>query len=380
VGVLSKLDYMPRLDGLRALAVGGVLADHFVHSPWVHAWRTGDAGVRLFFVLSGFLITSILMIERERSQSVGHAAFRFYGRRLLRLSPALWLAIAAAAALGLANMRHDWWKHGLYLTNFMVAKHHNWLGPAHFWTLSVEEQFYLGWFFVVVVAPRRWLLPAILACIAIGPIYRAVLAHPGDPDWPITLLPGQVDTLALGALLAWAQRNPESGAAVMRLFGSRAALLALLAATVLLSAPLGWDYRVFRALPVLGVGLTAACIIAQAARPFAPGNGGPLDWPVLRHIGRISYGLYVYHWFVPEAFDRFRPGLVDPHGAGPKLAAAAFFTLIALVVAEASWWLVEKPILGLKDRLDGRSRPATVAPPPAAEGQLPAAAADSTPG
>ena len=377
---MSKLGYMPRLDGLRALAVGGVLVDHFLHSPWIHAWRTGDAGVRLFFVLSGFLITSILMQERDRSSSLVESAFRFYGRRLLRLSPALWLAIAAAAALGLANMRHDWWKHGLYLTNFMVARHHNWLGPAHFWTLSVEEQFYLGWFFVVVVAPRRWLLPAILACIAIGPAYRAMMAQPGDPDWPIALLPGQVDTLALGALLAWAQRHAE-GTAVVRLFGSRAVLLACLAVTVVLSAPLGWNDRVFRALPVLFVGLTAACIICQAARPFAPGKGGPLDWPALRHIGRISYGLYVYHWFVPPAFDRFLPGVADPHGVGPKLATAALFTVIALAVAEASWWLVEKPILGLKDRL-GSPREPSPAPAPAtsAGDQLPVAAADSVSG
>jgi peptidoglycan/LPS O-acetylase OafA/YrhL len=372
----SKLGYMPRLDGLRALAVGGVFLDHFVHSPYVHGLRTGDAGVRLFFVLSGYLITSILLNERDREPKVGEAAIRFYGRRLLRLSPALWLAIAAAAAIGIADMRQDWWKHGLYLTNIMVARHHNWLGPAHFWTLSVEEQFYLGWFFVVVVAPKRWLVPAIAACIAIGPVYRALLAHPGDPDWPIALLPGQIDTLALGALLAWAQRNAE-GEALMRLFGSRAVLLACLAATVLLSAPLGWDYRVFRALPVLGVGLTSACIIRQAARPFAPGRGGPLDWPVLRHVGRISYGLYVYHWFVPHAFDRFWPGITGVQGVLPKLAEAVVFVAVTFAVAEASWRLVEKPILGLKGRLDGWLRRPAISPP-AAPAQLPDAAADST--
>jgi peptidoglycan/LPS O-acetylase OafA/YrhL len=370
---LSKLGYMPRLDGLRALAVGGVFLDHFVHSPHVHVWRTGDAGVRLFFVLSGFLITSILLDERGPSSRTGVAAARFYGRRLLRLSPALWLAIAAAAALGIANMRHDWWMHGLYLTNFMVAWRHDWLGPAHFWTLSVEEQFYLGWFFVVVVAPRRWLVPAILACIAVGPIYRSLLAQPTNPDWPIALLPGQIDTLALGALLAWAQRSPE-GEPLKRLFGSRAMLLTCLAATVVLSAPLGWDYRAYRALPVLGVGLTSACIILQAARTFAPGRGGPLDWPALRHVGRISYGLYVYHWFVPPAFDRFWPGFTDVHGAGPKLLHAALFIAVTFAVAEASWWLVERPVLGLKGRLDGWLRQ----PPPASEPQLRAAAADST--
>jgi peptidoglycan/LPS O-acetylase OafA/YrhL len=133
---------------------------------------------------------------------------------------------------------------------------------------------------------------------------------------------------------------------------------------------------VFRSLPVLAVGLTSACMICQAARPFAPGRGGPLDWPALRHIGRISYGLYVYHWFVPPALDLIRPGISDPHGAAPKLAMAALLTLVTLAVAEASWWLVERPILGLKDRLDGRTR----TPAAAGKDQRPVAAADSVSG
>ena len=111
----------------------------------------------------------------------------------------------------------------------------------------------------------------------------------------------------------------------------------------------------------------------------------PLAWPALRHVGRISYGLYVYHWFVPAAFDHFRPGFTEVHGVLPKLEVAVLFTLVALVAAEASWWLVEKPILGLKDRLDrlleGAPPAIAPAPAPAAIGdQLPAAAADSTPG
>jgi peptidoglycan/LPS O-acetylase OafA/YrhL len=371
---------MPRLDGLRALAVGGVLLDHFIHAPAIHALRTGQTGVRLFFVLSGFLITSILIQERDRAPRLVQAAARFYGRRLLRLSPALWLAIAAAAALGIADMRQDWWKHGLYLTNFLVSMRHSWAGAAHFWTLSVEEQFYLAWFFVVVAAPRRWLVPTIIACIVIGPVYRAVAGGPpSDDGWSITLLPAQVDVLALGALLAWARSEPD-GAAIVRFFRSWTVLLCCLGATAALYAPLGWDYRLFRALSVLAAGLTSACLIAQAARPFAPGRGGPLDWPFVRHIGRISYGLYVYHWFVPETFDHLWPDSTHVHGVAARLALAALFTLITLALAEASWWLVEKRFLGLKDRLDKLLRaPADVRPTPA-EAQLPAAAADSTSG
>ncbi|MGZ3274626.1 MAG: acyltransferase family protein [Caulobacteraceae bacterium] len=374
---MPRFEYMPRLDGLRALAVGGVFLDHFAHARMIHMWGPGHAGVVLFFVLSGFLITSILLEERERGSGLGEAAARFYGRRLLRLSPALWLAIAAAAALGVANMRHDWWKHGLYLTNIMIARH-GWGGPAHFWTLSVEEQFYLGWFFVVVVAPRRWLVPAMLACLVIGPAYRAMLAQP-DPDQPIVLLPGQVDSLALGALLAYLRQRPE-GQALFRRLQSPALLAAFLAMAVLLCIPLGWPYPLLKGLQPLAVAFASACAIALAAKPFAPGRGGPLDWPLARHVGRISYGLYVYHWFAPQALGRFGLGqLIDPPGAVPKLKSAALLTLLTFAAAEASWWCVEKPILRLKDRLDGWLGPRTRGPV-AAEAQLPAAAADSTPG
>jgi peptidoglycan/LPS O-acetylase OafA/YrhL len=370
---------MPRLDGLRALAVGGVLLDHFVHAPLIHTLGPGGAGVRLFFVLSGFLITAILLEERDRAGSVGEAAVRFYGRRLLRLSPPLWMAIAAGAAFGVFNLRHDWWKHALYLTNFMVARQHDWNGPGHFWSLSVEEQFYLGWFCAVVVAPRRWLMPTILACLAIGPLYRGLVGGP-DANTPVVLMPGQVDALALGALLACAGRDP-AGDAVGRLFRSRTLLAVFLALSVLLAAPL-WTAQISRALWPLAVALASACAIALAAQPFARGRGGPFDWPAVRHLGRISYGVYVYHYFVPWTLGLKWPVFADPHGPAQKLSTAVVSTLITLALAEASWRLVERPVLRLKDRLDGpgRTPAAAVAAAAAPEAQLPAAAADSTSG
>jgi peptidoglycan/LPS O-acetylase OafA/YrhL len=103
-------DYMPRLDGLRAVAVGIVLVTHFWSTPLI----PGEIGVRIFFVLSGYLISRILLGYRKTSLSVGQAAAHFYWRRFLRLTPALYMAIACAAAFGIANMRKDWWVHALY--------------------------------------------------------------------------------------------------------------------------------------------------------------------------------------------------------------------------------------------------------------------------
>jgi peptidoglycan/LPS O-acetylase OafA/YrhL len=145
-----KLDYLPRLDGVRALAVGGVLVTHFM---WflepIQTMELGRTGVRLFFVLSGFLITRILLDYRSR-MSVGEAARHFYWRRFLRLAPPFYLAVTVALILNLANMREDWPWHVFYLSNFLLAARGSVEPVGHLWSLAVEEQFYLVWFAVVV--------------------------------------------------------------------------------------------------------------------------------------------------------------------------------------------------------------------------------------
>jgi peptidoglycan/LPS O-acetylase OafA/YrhL len=344
---VSKLAYYPRLDGLRALAIAGVLLDHFVHTPWIHSWGPGAAGVRLFFVLSGFLITSILLVDRDRSASLPTAAAQFYWRRFLRLSPALYVAIAGAALLDIAGMRRDWWVHALYLTNFKLTHWQNWSGAAHFWTLSVEEQFYLVWFLVVAAAPRRLLVPISLVCLAVGPVYRAFLPH-DTAEFTALLLPGQIDSLGLGALLACGLRSP----ALRRMdevFASGAALIACGAAALVLSLPLHWPWAISWVVTPIAINLAAACAVRRAVMPYAGGAADILAWGPVRHIGRISYGLYVYHYFVPQALDLLIPGFISPHSAAQKLTTAVIAAVVSWALAELSWRLIEQPALRLKD-------------------------------
>ncbi|SCY95002.1 acyltransferase family protein [Paracoccus tibetensis] len=175
-----SLPYYPRLDGLRAVAVLGVFAEHFTYSELIRGWSPGMIGVRTFFVLSGFLITSILLQQRGTA-SAGDLAGRFFLRRFLRLAPPFYLAIVLAAALGISGMRSDWWVHGLYLSNIQIAIQQQWSGAGHFWTLAVEEQFYLLWFPAVILAPRRWLLPICLACLIAAPLFRSLILLDASP-------------------------------------------------------------------------------------------------------------------------------------------------------------------------------------------------------
>src|SRR6266436_9372488 len=136
---MSKLTYLPRLDGIRGLAISAVLVEHFISNRVIGGFSPGGFGVLTFFVLSGYLITRILMQYSDRGTKVGAAAAHFYWRRFLRLSPPYYLAIAVAGIFGLAGIRSTWWVHALYLSNVKFALQGTFGGASHFWSLSVEE-------------------------------------------------------------------------------------------------------------------------------------------------------------------------------------------------------------------------------------------------
>lgn len=348
----EPLNYMPRLDGLRAVAVVGVLLEHFLGSEISVRLGTGTLGVILFFVLSGYLITRLLLIERPRGPAA--AAASFYWRRFLRLSPPYYLAIAFALAIGIGDMARNWPMHVLYLSNVQVAIEGSWNNASHFWSLAVEEQFYLAWFIVVVVAPARWLKPIVYSCVLIGPVFRLGI-HMAGRDMSIVLLPGYVDCLAMGALLA------VSGERLRSWFGWPM-FIAASAALVFVALPYGWGSARKFVLFVTFANIAAACLVNMAARPSA---SLPLDWlsmSWLRHIGKISYGIYVYHFFVPQLAELIWPGYraaVDGALSGFLISSA-----LSLVVAQLSWTFLESPVLKLRDRV----RPTSAALEPAVSG------------
>ena len=341
-----SLPYYPRLDGLRAVAVLGVFAEHFTYSELIRGWSPGMIGVRTFFVLSGFLITSILLQQRGTAPA-GELAGRFFLRRFLRLAPPFYLAIVLAAALGISGMRADWWVHGLYLSNIQIAMQQQWSGAGHFWTLAVEEQFYLLWFPAVILAPRRWLLPICLACLVGAPLFRSLILLDASPFIDV-LLPAQLDSLSIGALLAVIVRSPRL-AQLDAFFLSRRTFTILAVAVVALSAP--WLHEVLPGstmlrwvlLPML-ISLCAACIVRQCVAA----EGAALGWlkhPALVHVGKISYGLYVFHYFVPPALYEHVPAILHLTEGPLKLVRSLLWVLISLALAELSWRLVEKPLM-----------------------------------
>jgi peptidoglycan/LPS O-acetylase OafA/YrhL len=347
------LGYLPKLDGLRAVAVGLVVLHH-LGNPIFANLGAGFFGVRLFFVISGYLITSILIKARSSSAPVGAEAEKFYWKRFLRLAPALLLAVGLSAWLNIANMRQDWWIHILYLTNFKVAIGQHWGDAGHFWSLAVEEQFYLFWFVAVVVLPRRWLLPMMIAGLIVSTASRSIAALAGVSQIvPAVLIVGSTECLCLGALLAYGQIVRPELDVIRRVLINPIVMLAscavFLIAEILIADQLGLA-------KVTITGSASAVLAASLVSIGISDRKGILfdwlEWKPVRHIGKISYGIYVYHQFLPLVMLRF--GL-DPKFGAPTnsrfgaAVACLIFAGASTALAQISWSLVEKPLSSFKD-------------------------------
>ena len=346
---------MPQLDALRAFAVSAVLIHHLF--PMAHAvigGLGGFIGVKLFFVLSGFLITRILLDGRTAAAAVGpwRVARQFYIRRSLRIFPLYYFVIALGLLVGLPAVREELWWLVTYTFNFRVALTGSWPRDiSHFWTLAVEEQFYLVWPWVILLLPRRCLAPVTIAIILIGPAYRLLalqLGFNGVAFYAATF--SSFDALGGGALLAILS-GANASAGVQRVCRSYLlpiglALFAILQLGDKLSV-LGHSlYLVFIDSAIV---LVSVWLISGAASGFTGIVGRVLDFGPLRYCGRISYGLYVYHLLLYDIVYDLGVSLGATWQYGGYFAGAV--ALVAtLIVAALSWHLMERPINGLKDR------------------------------
>jgi peptidoglycan/LPS O-acetylase OafA/YrhL len=308
----KALAYRPGLDGVRALAVAAVVLYH----GRVAAVPGGFLGVDVFFVLSGFLITSLLLEEHRRTGTV--RLVRFWLGRARRLLPAALLVIAVAlvavallSSADLPGLRGDALASTLYVNNWhQVLAERSYFAAfgrpsplLHFWSLAVEEQFYLLWPPLLLLG-LRWLRPARVALLALSSAVASALlmALRYDPAHDATRVYFGTDThaapLLLGVALAfvWPAMRPQvrevHGGARLDLDAMGLAGLALV-----LCGVLGWgelDPFVYRGGLVL-VAVGAALLIASAAHPSSR-LGRALGWTPLVWIGARSYGIYLWHW------------------------------------------------------------------------------------
>jgi len=345
---------MPQLDGLRALAVSGVMFQHFFGNYYLlpRLLEVGDLGVRLFFVLSGFLITGILLQCRDGldgANTVGGAALRFYARRALRILPVFYVVLAVATLMDLDPVRESLAWHMAYLSNFYLAKQGFWDGcVSHLWSLAVEEQFYLIWPVVVLMTPRQWLARVIGAAIVVGILSPSAALLAGANPIAATVLPNScLDTLGMGALLALFAHDPRYAGRRRRLVMLGRNLGAPLFLLMAALHAFGIAQEVYLVGRDMAVALLGVWVIDNCARGGDSVLDRALRLPPLVYVGRISYGIYLVHLFIPDALASLahRFGWQLPATALPR---AALYTAVAIVLASLSWHLFEKPLNDLK--------------------------------
>jgi peptidoglycan/LPS O-acetylase OafA/YrhL len=361
--------YIPAMDGVRALSVMLVLIAHSIKGSFATFGNPGGLGVRIFFVISGYLITGILIDYAAQNRGAKTTAVQFYWRRVLRLTPPLFTAVALAAALNIQRMRELWWVHSLYFSNFQIAIDGHWNGAGHFWSLATEEQFYLAWFPLMMFITPPGRLRIVIAALIFGCVFRLGALLPGAMQiFPMYgCLPfANVDTLAIGALLTLAQRDVRLSW-LYDLFRSWPLMIGSLAIYVVANEamPESIGYQVGQ----IAVDAFACCLVRFALDPKVDAKLQWLTWKPVRHVGKISYGLYVYHFFVPDAVRLLYP---FPEGGASRRLWGLAFIAISFAVAELSWRFLERPILALKrvpfPAIGYYPRPASISATPAAGG------------
>ena len=354
--------FYPALDGLRALAIVAVLISHFFpeRSLIQRAFHWGRFGVLLFFVLSGFLITGLLLRGRDavsRGATSRAAVFRaFVARRALRIAPIYYLVVLLGWWVSYPPIADLLPFHLTYTGNIALTYFHKPLAQAtHLWSLCVEEQFYLLWPMAVLFLSGKRLLILAVSLVVFSFGYEAVGALQGRSfEQTHLVLQGCMDALGLGALLAICAAKDESG-------GLSAARLSFYGA--LLGAPLfffaqGYRYQVglratdqlaYRISGDLGLALISLALVYLATTTGPSLLRAFLELPPVRYIGRISYGIYLYHLFlipIGRVAAREFAFVEPPRGLSMFLSYGA----ISIVLATASWYLIEAPINGQKRR------------------------------
>ncbi|WP_347160182.1 acyltransferase family protein [Pontibacter chitinilyticus] len=360
------LQYKPQLDGLRFFAVLTVLFYHFL-PMYQLIGRILDIGVLLvfFFVLSSYLITKILLTGKDKGLAAGYSKPKiglvFLMRRTIRIFPAYYFYLCILLLIPAASyVREHASTYFFYVSNYEIFFSQQWGElTAHIWTLAVEEQFYILWPWVILLTPNRHLPKVLFAIIACGVLSRiilfSVLDNPAMENVTLLVLtPTCLDGFGFGALLAY---QHYYGSSIQHLWRK----------VFFIALPV-WIGTLFLAMPAVSivadrvfVSLFAMFIIEGANIGYKNLFGKVLEHPVVLYLGKISYGIYLYHilavFLFWEAYDKVTKHI--HHLGGIRMSRITEFLVqpwvcfpiylvLSVLFATASWYLLEKPINNLK--------------------------------
>lgn len=352
---------MPQLDSLRFFAVLLVMIEHWIPHRFfpVESLFLGNSGVTFFFVLSGFLISKILLRNKTETQGAdsqpkSQVVKNFFVRRSLRIFPIYYLCIILFLLLPFPftdDINNNAAYYLLYLNNILFYIQQDWQILGHTWTLAVEEQFYLLWPWVILFIPSKHLLKTLIGFVLLGfasyySLYflSVSFGHTDLHEGFYTILtPARFDAFALGGIIAWLQMNrPDYTSKLYRVAGP--ILILLLSVWLYLLTVQNGD--VFFYSMKFFVVVISTFVVLIASKGFNGILGKVLETPVLIYFGKISYGLYLFHFIISTLYERFEGGIL-PEISQVGIRFMIYFSLTVLT-SMLSWHYFEKPINSLK--------------------------------
>jgi peptidoglycan/LPS O-acetylase OafA/YrhL len=361
--------YFTQLDGLRCFAVLAVLICHWVTYRFIVVIPFGSMGVNLFFVLSGFLITRILLIEKDKieNKSIIEPLKKFYIRRTLRIFPIYYLTIIFLFLINFPAARQNiiWLISYTFNLKFSIPSvwesgQLNYL--VHLWSLSVEEQFYLFFPFLIFIITKSKIKISIISLIILGLLTRIVIylikiryniATPLNAIYVFT--PSCFDSFGIGALLAYyLLYEPIALNKLIRNNLLFAISIFLFVITIIYSRLKIENYGECRT--ILERFLFSVCCFWIVGKAVTFGYQGIakrlLENSLVIYIGKISYGIYVFHYFADPLLQRtgFLYNTFLKEINNDMLAKAFLFFILTLIISSISWKFIECPINKLKNK------------------------------
>lgn len=358
VSALSIKGYVPQLDSLRAIAVLLVIFHHWLpEKSIVNILPNGPLGVNTFFVLSGFLITSILLKSKDDFESKqisrGRVFKNFYIRRSLRIFPIYYLLLILFWLLNDPEILKNGIYYFTYTSNFLFFNQQSFPARlAHLWSLGVEEQFYLLWPFLMIFVRKKWLPFVIGMFLTIGISTNYIITSKGW--WVNIFTPACFDAFAIGAMLSFCSIYRHD---IIQEIQKKYNWILLFSFLLLLADIFNLHSLPSRTIHSIFAGsLVFYCLYQNNNRI---GNY-ILNHKWLQSMGKISYGIYLYHLFVPEmwgAVIRYASShnidLLYNQSIPGNLKTTWLFIqyfIVVILLSKLSWHIIEKPINLLKGR------------------------------
>jgi peptidoglycan/LPS O-acetylase OafA/YrhL len=349
-----------QLDGLRAVAILAICWDHWRPGDWSR-WFPFEVFLFFFLVMTGYLITGSLLRERERGEAGGLAwrgrmMWMYQVRRGLRIMAPYYVALLVAWLVRAPDMLAAWPWYAAHFSNIHMAFLDAWpMGTNHFWSLSMQQQFYLVWPLIIWWLPHRSLLATACLFSAIGPISRFY----SDDLLSVCLRPevltiSCLDYFGAGAVMAIArQRGMSLESRVLRWISI---LCFACYQAIFWGHAIGASVFGMRFLQQTFLAIALCGFIAAGAAGYRGGLGKWLERPQLLRIGQLSYGIYLFHNLAPLVAGKIAPFLWNGafENGVPALIRVGVFAAITWGMALASWRWIEMPLQGLRAKIGGR--------------------------